>query len=113
MSKHHAGGGWTTEDRKKARPIIERTLPRPCVDCGHPVYPGSKWQVGHIVSKAIAVRLGWSNAQSNHLSNLGPSHTKARGQKACNQIAGGKLGRAIQLGTVAKPKDERGWPEWY
>jgi hypothetical protein len=110
MSKHHDNGGWTTADREKAKPILAATLPAPCVDCGRPIYHGDRWQVGHIVSKAQAAAMGWSNAQSNALSNLGPSHAKARGQRACNQIAGGKLGRAMQLGTVKR--DERGEPDW-
>jgi hypothetical protein len=100
MSRHHDNGGWTTADRNRTRPILEAQVAagRVCIDCGKPIYPGQKWQVGHIVSKAEAKRLGWSNAMSNDLSNLGPSHTKGRGQQACNQRAGGQLARRIQLG---------------
>jgi hypothetical protein len=53
-----------------------------------------KWQVGHIVGIEAATRMGWTRSMINSATNLGPSHTKAPGQRACNQIEGGKMGAA-------------------
>ncbi|MDJ0336430.1 hypothetical protein QMG83_14480 [Salinibacterium sp. G-O1] len=47
--------------------------------------------------------------QINDPSNLGASHTKAKGQKACNQIAGGKLGAAA---TNRKRQTDKNMPSW-
>lgn len=49
--------------------------------------------------------MGWTTAQINHPTNLGPSHAKGPGQKACNQIAGGKLG--AQISNTKKKTTER------
>lgn len=89
MSRHHREG-WTSTDLRYWKPRIEAQLPLPCVDCGRPIYPGCKdtWQVGHRIPKALG--------GTNTAENLGPSHRKGLRQKACNQIAGGKLGAQIQ-----------------
>jgi hypothetical protein len=71
--------------------------------------PGQAWQVGHIISVAHATAQGWTVQQMNAASNLGPSHTKSRGQKACNQIAGGKIGAAI---SNQKRNERKGLPSW-
>jgi hypothetical protein len=113
MSQHHRNGGWTSKDSAHWRPIIEASLPAPCVDCGRPIHRGDKWQVGHRVSKAEAAAMGWTKAQSNRAENLGPSHTKAPGQRACNQIAGGKLGaRITNTKRRTERADERQEPGW-
>jgi hypothetical protein len=71
--------------------------------------PDQRWQVGHIVSVAQAKSNGWTIAQMNDSSNLGPSHTKSPGQKACNQIAGGRIGAAK---TNAKRREDKRLPHW-
>ncbi len=108
MSQHHRDPE-TRRSMAGARPRIKATLPAPCVDCGQPIHPGDKWQVGHIVSAAEGKRQGWTRAQIDALSNLGPSHTKAPGQRACNQIAGGKLGAAI---SNDKARTSSRMPSW-
>lgn len=94
MTAHHRTPEWGATTRRM-RPIIKAALPARCVDCGRLIYPEQKWQVGHIVSAAHGIRAGWTTAQINDPSNLGPTHAKGPGQKACNQIAGGKLGAQI------------------
>jgi hypothetical protein len=108
MSEHHRTAEWAATVRVM-RPRIQASLPQACIDCGRPITRDMKWQVGHRVSVAEAKRQGWSVQQINAPSNLGPSHAKAPGQKACNQIAGAKLGRALQL--KAKADDQR-MPQW-
>lgn len=77
------------------RPRIAAQLPMSCIDCGRPVYPDQAWQVGHILSASRAKAMGWTRQQIDSPSNLGPSHTKSRGQRACNQIAGGREGAKL------------------
>lgn len=91
------------------RPIIKANLPARCIDCGRLIYPDMRWQVGHIVSVAAATRAGWTVAQMNDPSNLGPTHAKAPGQRACNQIAGGKLGAAISNAKRAAKARSFNW----
>lgn len=109
MSRHHRktdGTGWNSSDLKTWKPRIGATLPQPCVDCGHlisPELPDNKWQVGHIVPL-------WAGGTKT-ADNLGPSHSNGSGPRgrSCNQSAGGRMGRAIQL--AAKKKDRR-LPPW-
>jgi len=108
MSQHHQTPEWSKAVRVN-RPRIEATLPAPCVDCGRPIQRGDRWQVGHIVSAAEAKAQGWTMAQINAPSNLGPTHTKAPGQRACNQIAGGKIGAAI---SNEKARTSSRMPSW-
>lgn len=95
VSEFHQTSAWQRA-RRRARPLIEASLPLPCIDCGWPVLPGdgSRWEVGHITPVSIARGMGWSDEEINALSNLGPSHRKGPGQRACNRIAGGRLGAA-------------------
>jgi hypothetical protein len=85
-----------------------------CVDCGRPVVD-DRWQVGHIVGFDKGRAAGWSDAQINAQTNLGPSHSKGAGPggRSCNQSAGGKLGKQKQVAnmqrrnsTVGKPKSK-------
>lgn len=108
MSEHHRTVEWRAIQRA-LRPILAAQLPQPCVDCGQFVHAEQKWQIGHIVPAAIGKRSGWTNEQINDPSNLGPTHTKARGQRACNQISGGRLGAAM---TNQKKKDAKRLPNW-
>lgn len=90
MSQHHRSGGWTSSDLRKWKPRIAATLPAPCVDCGHPVMPGTSWQVGHIIP------VHHPSSPGNVASNLGPSHSNKSGPggRSCNQSAGGRMGAA-------------------
>lgn len=94
MSAHHRTAAWSKVQRE-ARPIIAATLPRQCVDCPRLVTTDQPWDIGHIVSVA--------NGGTDHLHNLGPSHT------ACNRSAGGRDGRARQLAGL---KQKRRLPTW-
>lgn len=108
MSAHHRTKAWARVVRI-VRPAIKARLPQPCVDCGKPVYPDQRWQVGHIVSAMTGKSMGWTPDQINDPTNLGPTHAKGPGQRACNQIEGGKLGAAK---THAKRKKDRRLPTW-
>lgn len=108
MTAHHRTPEWAATTRRM-RPIIKANLPARCVDCGRLVYEEQRWQVGHIVSAAHALRMGWTTAQINDPSNLGPTHTKGPGQRACNQIAGGKLGAAIAIAKRATKTRKFNW----
>lgn len=106
MTGHHRTPEWARL-RRRVRPIIAASLPRPCIDCGHPVHPEDRWQVGHVVAV--------SQGGSDDLSNLGPSHAKGSGPRgrACNQIAGGRMGAAIQGKARAVTREtERRLPKW-
>ena len=112
MSAEHRTAEWAAV-RRRARPIIEASLPAPCVDCGGPVLRSQRWQVGHRVSVAVAKQQGWPLSRIHALTNLGPSHAKARGQRACNQIEGGKLGAQIRNDRRRAQRAARtGLPGW-
>lgn len=97
MSRHHRDQGWTTHSRR-LRPQVEATLPQPCVDCGRLISRGDRWQVGHRPGNEAM------HGAAPTLANVGPSHAKAPGQRACNQIAGGRMGAAV---SNAKRKAKR------
>ncbi|MFZ4843022.1 HNH endonuclease [Mycetocola saprophilus] len=89
-------GSKTAYALRKARPIIERTLPAPCVNVcqlGGVVYPGQTWHVGHIIDK--------SRGGPDTLDNLGPSHAK------CNTSDGGKLGAKITNAARTQTRSRR------
>ena len=112
MSAHHRTAEWQAVVRAQ-RPRLKATLPAPCIDCGRVIRPGDRWQVGHRVPVAIAKLQGWTVTQINSPSNLGPTHAKAPGQRACNQIAGGKLGAAASRAlTTAKRESSKRMPAW-
>lgn len=112
MSAHHRTPEWqkTTRDNRSR---IAATLPQACIDCGRPITKSDKWQVGHRLSAMQGKAQGLTTAQINHPSNLGPTHAKAPGQKACNQIAGGKLGAAkVNAQRAAKSDQAKRMPSW-
>jgi hypothetical protein len=112
VSEHHRSASWAAAVRVN-KPRIAAALPARCIDCGRPVTPDQRWQVGHIVPVAVAKAQGWTVQQINHPTNLGPSHTKGRGQRACNQIAGGKLGASISNARRKAAEVEEGkFPGW-
>lgn len=108
MTAHHRTADWQAA-RRAARPKIEALLPQPCIECGRPIHRGDRWQVGHRTPVAVAKRMGWTTSQINALRNLGPVHTKAPGQRACNQVEGGKLG--ARIANEARRSVER-MPNW-
>lgn len=98
MSRHHRAQKWTTH-APKLRATITPQLPLPCIDCGHPVTPDQKWQVGH----RLAAGLGGRPTRAN----TGPSHTYCPAcNRKCNQSAGGKLGAAV-VNAKRKSESER------
>jgi hypothetical protein len=111
MTAHHRTPEWSRTTRA-VRPRMQAAIDAgsaACIDCGRPIFPGQRWQVGHIVSVAQAKAQGWTVQQMNAPTNLGPSHAKSRGQKACNQIAGGKIGAAI---SNQKRNEQKRQPNW-
>lgn len=107
MSRHHRAQQWTTHS-PKFRAQIKPLLPLPCIECGHPVLPEHKWEVGH---KRDASRGG-----RPRLDNVGPVHCKSIDKagniiwpRNCNQIAGGKLGAAVTNGRRRQAQDIRPW----
>lgn len=77
MSQHHRRKEWANT-AAKARDRISRMLPLPCVECGRPVMPDDKFDVGHIVPLSLG----------GDVNQYGASH------RSCNRKAGGKLGAA-------------------
>ena len=112
MTAHHRSPEWQRTVRAN-RSKIAATLPARCIDCGGAIRPGDRWQVGHRIPVVVAKAQGWTTAQINDLSNLGPTHAKAPGQRACNQIAGGKLGaKKTQAKVAAKRETTKRMPSW-
>lgn len=99
MSRHHRAQHWTTH-APKLRKLIAPLLPLPCVNCGRPVLPEHRWQVGHRKDAALGGRPTFANT--------GPAHAK------CNNSAGGKLGARITNAKRAaragiRPSSEMNW----
>lgn len=105
MSRHHRAQKWTTHAPKlrvKIQAQIEAAGALPCVECGQPVTPQHRWQVGH---RRDAARGGRPT-----LANVGPVHQRSEHwPRNCNQIAGGKLGATIVNGRRQASKDIRPW----
>jgi len=97
MSQHHQQAKWSSV-AAKARGRILPLLPAPCVECGRPVYPSQKWDVGH----RSPLSLGGS------VLDYGPSH------RACNRKAGGRMGAAKTNARDPRfrPTDEDRTPQW-
>lgn len=72
---------WAGRKVGKARAYWSRRLPLACRRCGRPVTPGQRWQVGHILDRALGGDDG--------IENQWPEHQR------CNLSAGGRLGAAI------------------
>lgn len=94
MSAHHRTAAWAATTRRM-RPLINATLPAPCVDCGRAVMLGDRYDVGHILAQS----LGGSDDQFN----LGPSHI------SCNRKDGGRLGG---LKSAKKRNRKTEIPKW-
>ncbi len=100
VSAIHRTAEWGAFTRK-VRPMIEATLPAPCVNpsaiCPGLVEPGSRFDVAHLVSHHL------DPSQPLTPSAVGPAHPR------CNRVAGAKEGRAKQL--RAKREDAKLPPE--
>jgi 5-methylcytosine-specific restriction endonuclease McrA len=98
MSKHHL----TPEYQREARAVRKILGPQiaagndvRCVNCGHPVQAGQRWDVGHIIDA--------SRGGAAHRTNMGAAHTR------CNRSAGGRAGAAK---TNTTSKAARRLPAW-
>jgi len=65
VSAHHRTKEWAKVTRIM-RPIIQASLPAPCIGCGRLVYPDQPFDVGHIISV--------DDGGTDDPSNLGPHH---------------------------------------
>lgn len=117
MSEHHRTAEWVRV-RSVAKPRIAAQISAGlgvCIDCGRHIEAGTPlthWQVGHRVSVSAAKAAGWTDAQVNAMSNLGPSHSKASGY-SCNQRAGGRMGaRAVNNKRAQKRREDKDLPNW-
>jgi len=79
--------------RTNARKALGRatTWPTTCPGCGRTLNPFDDWHLGHIKDRATHPELMWD--PNNHRVECAD----------CNRKAGGRLGRAIQLGQVSTP----------
>jgi DNA/RNA endonuclease G (NUC1) len=73
----------------------------PCARCGAEIdYTGPRgpWSldIGHIVGRDIARRLGWTEEEINHLSNTQPEHAR------CNRRDGVRYGNR-KRGRIKAP----------
>lgn len=66
-----------------------------CVDCGHAIQQGQRWDVGHVIPI--------SRGGTNDPSNMGASHRR------CNRSSGGRMGAAV---TNAGSRRARRLPSW-
>ena len=94
MSAVHRTKEWAAFARK-ARPIVEASLPQRCIKCPGIIRPGTRWQLGHIVDDALGGEMS--------MSNVGPEHPH------CNASSGGKLGARIQSGRRTRAA---AFPKW-
>lgn len=94
MSRHHRAQQWSTY-QPKFKALIAAQLPAPCVECGRPVMPGDRWEVGHRTPAALGGQ--------PTLANVGPVHWR------CNHRKGGQLGAAM---THRRRRDAKGLREW-
>lgn len=98
MSQHHRSPEWHRA-RRRVRAILTPRIEAghfvACVNCGRPVQPGQRWDVGHIIDA------GHGGTVSD--SNLGAAH------RHCNRSDGGRQG-AIK--TNAQSRRARRLPTW-
>lgn len=97
MSRHHAAAKHTTI-ATRMRPIIQASLPQPCVNpgprCPGLVEAGQLWDVAH---------RGAGLAGGSDAHDVGAAH------RYCNRRDGGQRGAAI---TQAKRQQQRRMPRW-
>jgi hypothetical protein len=106
VTAYHRTSRWLTFT-KKVRPVIQQTLPRPCVDpkpgCPGAVQPGDLWDVAHLPGLE-AHRNPWMPLS---IDVVGPAH------RSCNRSQGARMGRAKQLARTRTntklPGPESGW----
>ena len=105
MTEFHRTAAWSRLVRK-VKPVIQKSIDAGeaiCIDCGRPVLPGEKWQVGHRLAHKTHPHLALEEW------NVGPSHGTRPGAKACNQREGARLGNRIQ---ATRKKRSTQFIEW-
>lgn len=103
MSAIHNTAEWAAL-AKRMRPVFQGQIDQGmavCIDCGRPLLPGEKFQVGHRMAASTHPQFALADW------NLGPSHS-GKG-RACNQRAGGAMGAAK---TNAQRVRRNGMIEW-
>jgi hypothetical protein len=84
----------------------------PCARCGGRIDRRSKTRgpdsldVGHVVSRYEARRLGWTDEQINALSNTRPEHAR------CNRADGARLGNANRREAAGPPRQPLTSESW-
>lgn len=95
---------WSGSKVRAARAFWLPRLPLPCRRCGRIVTSSMKWQVGHIIDRALG--------GPDTIDNTYPEHAR------CNLSAGGKLGAAktnarrgpvVERRTSERARGIRGW----
>ena len=78
-----SGRGWHGSTVRDARAYWATQLPLPCSKCKRPVVPGQRWQVDHLIPRALGGDL-------TDRANQWPAHGR------CNERAGTALGMQIK-----------------
>ncbi|WP_144719254.1 hypothetical protein [Agrococcus jejuensis] len=98
MTDFHRGSAWQAfakAMRKQMQPTVDAGS-AVCIDCGQPIMPWQKWEVGHRLPRR-------THPQYQYAAwNVGPSHNDRTAR--CNQRAGGKLGNKIARENRARRK---------
>lgn len=89
---------YSTKRSISARKTVASQLPAPCTICGRVVLPEHNYQADHITPRAVAEAQGWTEAQIDSASNLGPSHA------SCNARSGQALGMKLRAQAKATPR---------
>ncbi|GAA2172428.1 hypothetical protein GCM10009846_10330 [Agrococcus versicolor] len=104
MTAFHRTAAWGALVRRM-RPVLQAQVDAGtavCLDCGRPVLPGDRWQVGH--------RLGRDSHP--HLAlmdwNVGTSHGGQKG-RSCNQRAGARYGNAKRAARAKRSTEMLPW----
>ena len=67
------------------RAVVRPLLPTACFRCGDLVTEQMKWHADHMIARAEAEAMGWTEAQIDSPSNLAASHA------SCDARAGAEL----------------------
>lgn len=93
MTAAHRTREWHTNSRI-ARKIIRARLEAgdqvTCTNCGRPIQPDQRWDVGHIVDA--------HKGGTAHLSNLGGAHRR------CNRADGGRAGARARAASTRRTR---------
>lgn len=100
MTAFHRSAEWARLVRQ-VKPTITASInagTAVCVDCGRPVLPGDRWQVGHRLAHATHPQF------SLEAWNVGPSHAGK-----CNQSKGATLGNNLRAKRAKRRKEFIAW----